>query len=77
MASHLPNIAAIIEDGVHGRLAEPDNADAFAIAITELLAHPQRAQELANQAYNVVQQRTWTARAQRVIQFIEHRLEAV
>ncbi|MEM8640189.1 MAG: glycosyltransferase [Cyanobacteria bacterium P01_G01_bin.54] len=75
VAAHLPNIATILRDGHNGRLAEPDNVDAFIEAIADLLNHPQQAQDLARQAYAEVKQRTWTNRAQQVIHFIEKRLK--
>jgi glycosyltransferase involved in cell wall biosynthesis len=77
VASNLPNIATILKDGYNGRLAQPDDVESFAEAILDLLAQPKEAQVLAQQAYLTVQQKTWTIRAQRIIQFIEQRLWAV
>lgn len=77
VASNLPNISTVLHDRYNGRLAQPDDVESFLQAITDVLAEPQQAQVLAHRAYVAVQQRTWTTRAQQIIQFIEKRLSAV
>lgn len=75
VASDLPNIATVLQDGLNGRLARSDDVESFASAVTDLLENPPQAQEMAQRAYELVRQRTWSARAQRIIEFIEQRLE--
>lgn len=71
VASNLPNIATTLQDQVNGRLAKPDDVGAFESAIAALLTNPTLASNLAQQAYLDVQSRTWDARAQHILEFIQ------
>lgn len=74
VAANLPEISTILRDNVNGRLVEPDDVGAFQGAIADLLAHPERARQLAQHAYQDVTCRTWGHRARQILGFIEERL---
>ena len=61
-------IAELVEDGVHGLLVPPDDADALSTAVMELLADPARRAALgAAAAARVRAGLTWTDNATRVL----------
>ena len=64
MAAKIPVIATsvgatpqVIKDHVNGILIEPGNADILASAITDLVANPQKCEQLAAQAYIDIKQK--------------------
>ena len=46
VATRVGGVPDLIDDGVHGRLVEPQDPDAFAAAVAELLRDPERAREM-------------------------------
>jgi glycosyltransferase involved in cell wall biosynthesis len=46
VATRVGGIPDLIDDGVHGRLVEPQDPGAFAAAVAELLRDPERAREM-------------------------------
>jgi glycosyltransferase involved in cell wall biosynthesis len=74
VASQLPNIATVLRDFHNSRLIPPDDPNAMADAIRNLLANPSQAEAIAAQAWQDVQHHTWTQRAAQILQFITPRL---
>jgi glycosyltransferase involved in cell wall biosynthesis len=50
VATRVGGVPDLIDDGVHGRIVEPQDPAAFAAAVAELLRDPQRARELGRRA---------------------------
>jgi glycosyltransferase involved in cell wall biosynthesis len=46
VATRVGGVPDLIDDGVHGRLVEPQDPEAFAAAVAELLRDPERAREM-------------------------------
>ncbi|WP_346960012.1 glycosyltransferase family 4 protein [uncultured Arthrobacter sp.] len=62
VASKLPALAEIVEDGVTGRLATADDPVALSEAIRELLSNPELAEQMgAAGRSRVLRERTWAA----------------
>ena len=57
VATHSGGIPEIIHDGETGRLVAPANPEALAAGIVELLTHPERAKQMANQGRTVVRKK--------------------
>jgi glycosyltransferase involved in cell wall biosynthesis len=74
VASALPNVMSILRSHKNAILAEPDNPDSFHQAIDTLLSIPEWSTQLAEQAFRDVQQYTWEARADRILDFATARL---
>ncbi len=70
VASKLPSIEEILQDGINSCLVEPNNPKALAEGITYVLENEERARILADRAYQDVQQFTWKKRAQHILDFI-------
>ncbi|MDB9314589.1 glycosyltransferase family 4 protein [Spirulina sp. CS-785/01] len=77
VASALPTIQTILTDQKNALLAQPDQADSFKEAITQLLAQPQLAKQLTQRAFQDVQQFTWEQRAKQVVDFATQQLAPV
>jgi len=71
VASDLPSIRDIVRDGETAILVEPGNPKALAEGIKRVLDDPDLAKRISGQAYDEVQQYTWTERARKIIEFIE------
>lgn len=50
VATRVGGVPDLIDDGVHGRLVEPQDPDAFAAAVADLLRDPAKAAELGQRA---------------------------
>jgi glycosyltransferase involved in cell wall biosynthesis len=50
VATRVGGVPDLIDDGVHGRLVEPQDPDAFAAAVAEVLRDPARAAEMGRRA---------------------------
>ena len=74
VASALPNIKTVLQDGVNGLLVEPDNPDAFQAAIATLFTHEALAHTLAEKAFQDVHYYTWEKRVERILEFAERRI---
>lgn len=69
VASDLPALAELVEDGVTGRLVPPEDPAAWAGVLGELLADPaQRARLGAAGREWALRTRTWSANARRVVE---------
>lgn len=63
MASDLPAIASILEDGVSGCLCDPDSAESWASALRRLASDPSATAQLAHGARRLAQEKyCWGAR---------------
>jgi glycosyltransferase involved in cell wall biosynthesis len=62
VASNLPAVRELIEDGTHGKLVAPDRPGELARAIRVLLDHPERRAAMGGAARSRIEQRfTWEA----------------
>jgi glycosyltransferase involved in cell wall biosynthesis len=77
VASALPTIMTVLQEGENALLAKPDDPFCFKEAITNLLENPVLANQLAERAFEDVQNYTWDKRAERILQFSEERLKEV
>lgn len=75
VASALPNIMTVLQDGKNALLAAPDNPLSFRGAIVKLFENPHLATTLADRAFQDVQNFTWETRADNVWQFVWERLQ--
>ncbi|MGB3557839.1 MAG: glycosyltransferase, partial [Geitlerinemataceae cyanobacterium] len=75
VASALPNIMTVLQDGKNALLAAPDNPLSFRDAIVKLFENPHLATTLADRAFQDVQNFTWETRADNVWQFVWERLQ--
>lgn len=75
VASALPNIMSVLRDGENALLVEPDEPLAFKTAIEKLFINPALANSLGEQAFQEVQNFTWSNRAEKILQFINERLQ--
>jgi glycosyltransferase involved in cell wall biosynthesis len=66
VASDLPSIREVLEDGRNAVLAAPDDAAALASAITRVVADPALAERIARQAFGEAAEYTWARRAERL-----------
>lgn len=66
VASDLPAIREVLEDGVHALLVAPGDAGALAAGIRRLMNDPGLAKRLAGAAFDAVQQYSWERRAERL-----------
>lgn len=57
VASKIPPLTEIVEDGETGLLVEPDNVRGFADAIVWLLTHPEEAQRMGRRGQELVRKR--------------------
>lgn len=77
VASCLPNITTVLQDMKNALLAEPDCPLSFKAAIEKLLFTPQLGQKIADQAFQNVQHYTWQRRTERILNFIEKKIEQI
>lgn len=72
VASDLPGIRDILTDQVSALLVQPDDPKALAKGIQSILDAPALGAQLADKAYETVQEHSWAKRAQRIETFIDH-----
>ena len=70
VASDLPSIGEVLEDGENALLVPPGDATALAGAITKLLSEPELAERLASRAFEDVKAYSWDRRAERIEKFL-------
>ena len=70
VASDLPSIGEVLEDGANALLVPPGDAKALAAAITKLLSEPELARRLAARAFEDVKAYSWDRRAERIEKFL-------
>lgn len=75
VATDLPSVREILQNGRNAVLVEPDNPEALAEGIEVVLQDPQLADAIATQALKDVTHYTWENRAKRVLQFICEQVE--
>jgi glycosyltransferase involved in cell wall biosynthesis len=71
VATRLPAIEEILQDGGNALLAEPGDAGGIADRIRTLLENPRLGEKLADRAFADVQPRTWDKRAEEILAFAE------
>jgi len=69
VASDLPSLREIL-NAKNAILFEPDNSKSLALAIKKLIQDSSRAQLLADQARLDAQKYSWSARAKKILEFI-------
>lgn len=74
VASDLPSLREVLQDGETALLVPPDDPQALAQAIGRLLADPALTQRLVAHARAAVQAYTWTARASQVLSFVRSKI---
>jgi glycosyltransferase involved in cell wall biosynthesis len=74
VASALPNIMNVVQNGKNGLLAESDDPLSFKTAIAELLTNQQLVETITAQAFQDVQKYSWANRADLVLQFATENL---
>jgi glycosyltransferase involved in cell wall biosynthesis len=77
VASDLPSLREVLEDGANARLVAPDSPADLARGLLELLDDPALAERLGARAQADVAGRTWDSRARAVLDFIARRREAL
>ncbi len=70
VASDLPSIREVLEDGANALLVPSGDASALAGAITKLLSEPELAERLASRAFEDVKAYSWDRRAERIEKFL-------
>ena len=70
VASDLPSIREVLEDGVNALLAQPGDAKALAGAITKVLSEPELGRRLASRAFEDVKAYSWDRRAEHIEKFL-------
>jgi len=70
VASDLPVIREVLQDGRNALLVPPGDPPAWAAALQRLRADPALATRLGQQANEDVRPYTWEARGQRIVQFV-------
>jgi glycosyltransferase involved in cell wall biosynthesis len=75
VASSLPNIMTVLQDGKNAILANPDDSFSFKQAIFTLFENSSLATVIAENAFEGVQNFTWDGRTDLVLQFAKERLE--
>ena len=66
VASRLPALAEVLEDGINALLVAPGDPAALADAIRRLIADPALALRLAARAFADAEQYSWARRAERL-----------
>jgi len=76
VASDLPVLREVLEDGVNARLAPADDVEAWARTLEELQREPARARALAERARaDLVTRYAWDVRARRILDALPARAE--
>ncbi len=70
VASDLPSLREVLQDGRNALLVAPDDPQALAEGVMRVLADPALAQRLAAAARQDADTRTWTRRAATILEFI-------
>lgn len=71
VASDLPSMREILENGNTAVLVEPENPEALAGGIQKVLEDRKFAQKIAENAYKKVKEYTWENRAKKIAEFLE------
>lgn len=70
-----PDLAELLEDGRNAVLVKPDDFAAALAGLQRLLDDESYRNQIAKNAYDDVSDLTWSARAARIVSFIQNRLE--
>jgi glycosyltransferase involved in cell wall biosynthesis len=73
VASDLPSLREILQDGENALLVAPDDAGALAQGIGQILADEDLGLRLARKAKDQVRAYTWTVRAEKVLGFVNEK----
>jgi len=71
VASDLPSIREVVEDGVTGRLVPPNNPRALADGIRSVLEDEAAGRQMGERARELAQEFTWERRAQKILEFLD------
>ncbi len=71
VASDMPVLREVLQNGVNALLTPPGDVDALAAAITRLLENDELARQLADHAYRQVAALTWEHRAEQIINYVK------
>ncbi len=71
IASNLPSIGEILENGKNALFFNPDDARDLALKIATILKDPNLAKKMAAQAFLDVQNYSWEERAKKILVFID------
>lgn len=74
VASSIPSLREVLVHGCNAQLVAPDDPEALADGIAQLLGNPERAARLTAQALRDVEPYDWAQRGQRVARFLRERL---
>jgi glycosyltransferase involved in cell wall biosynthesis len=70
VASDLPSLRDVLQHESNALLVNPEDPQAFALAIRRLIENPELAQRLGLQAHQDVEQYSWDSRAARLLDVI-------
>lgn len=71
VASDLPSLREVLENGENSLLVEPGDADAFKTAVKKILDDPKLAQKLAHNAKRTGTRYSWENRAENILGFVQ------
>jgi glycosyltransferase involved in cell wall biosynthesis len=77
LAPRSPDIEEVLTDGHTALLVNAGDPDGAAAALERLLQDPALCQRLAEQARHAATAYTWRARAQKIVSFLEGRIEPI
>jgi len=77
LAPRSPDTVELLEHGRNAVLVPPSDAEAAVVALRALLADPERARRMGDEALRSAEGLTWDARAERIERFLERRLSVV
>lgn len=71
IASNIPALQGFLHDGENAFLVEPDSSDAIASALRVLIKNPELSAQIAKQAWQDVQEFTWSNRAKDILNYFQ------
>ncbi|GAB1545555.1 hypothetical protein NUACC21_82310 [Scytonema sp. NUACC21] len=71
IASNIPALQGFLRHGENAFLIEPDSSDAIAFALRVLIQNPELSTQMVEQAWQDVQQFTWTNRAKDILNYFQ------
>src|SRR5205085_12422830 len=71
VASDLPSLREVLAHDQNALLVPPDDPATLAAGLSSVLSDPARGERLAGAAWREVQGRSWDARAQAIVSFVQ------